>query len=172
MGFCVDVFAGQPYASNSYKMDPGKVMQGLEFTGWNNNPIVQDNIKKLRKFGYEIIESDEGYLACGDVGKGKLPKESVLVEHIIRACAKEKDLIGKNILVTAGPTMEAIDPVRYITNHSTGKMGYAIARMAMLRGANVTLVTGETSIEKPMFVGFKSIATHLSLSFPASFFSS
>lgn len=122
-----------------------------------NNPIVQDNIKKLRKFGYEIIESDEGYLACGDVGKGKLPKESVLVEHIIRACAKEKDLIGKNILVTAGPTMEAIDPVRYITNHSTGKMGYAIARMAMLRGANVTLVTGETSIEKPMFVNIIKI---------------
>lgn len=122
-----------------------------------NNPIVQDNIRKLKEFGYEIIESDEGYLACGDVGKGKLPKESVLVEHIIRACAKEKDLAGKNVLVTAGPTMEAIDPVRYITNHSTGKMGYAIARMAMLRGANVTLITGETSIEKPMFVNVINI---------------
>ncbi|MBO5426558.1 MAG: bifunctional phosphopantothenoylcysteine decarboxylase/phosphopantothenate--cysteine ligase CoaBC [Lachnospiraceae bacterium] len=116
------------------------------------NPIVQDNIKKLASYGYEIIDSDEGYLACRATGKGKLPKEEVLVEYILKACAKDKDLQGKNILITAGPTQEAIDPVRYITNHSTGKMGYALAKMAMLRGANVTLVTGETSITPPSFV--------------------
>ena len=121
------------------------------------NKIVQDNIKKLASYGYEIIESDEGYLACRAVGKGKLPSESILVEYILKACAKEKDLQGKNVLVTAGPTKEAIDPVRYITNHSTGKMGYAIAKMAMLRGANVTLVTGETSITPPMFVDVVNI---------------
>jgi len=99
------------------------------------NKIVQDNLKKLEAYGYEIIEADSGFLACRDIGKGKLPSESVLVEYILRACAKEKDLLGKKVLVTAGATQEAIDPVRYITNHSTGKMGYAIARMAMLRGA-------------------------------------
>lgn len=116
------------------------------------NSIVQDNIKKLASYGYEIIEADSGYLACRAIGKGKLPPESVLVEYILKACAKEKDLAGKKVLITAGATQEAIDPVRYITNHSTGKMGYAMARMAMLRGAEVTLVTGETSLEKPMFV--------------------
>ena len=116
------------------------------------NPIVQDNMKKLASYGYEIIEADVGYLACRDIGKGKLPPEDVLVEYILRACAKEKDLAGKKILVTAGATQEAIDPVRYITNHSTGKMGYAVARMAMLRGADVTLVTGETSLKKPLFM--------------------
>lgn len=116
------------------------------------NPIVQDNIKKLASYGYEIIDSDEGYLACRTTGKGKLPKEEVLVDYILKACAKEKDLQGKKVLVTAGPTQEAIDPVRYITNHSTGKMGYALAKMAMLRGADVTLVTGETSITPPPFV--------------------
>lgn len=116
------------------------------------NPIVQDNIKKLASYGYEIIEADSGYLACRAIGKGKLPPESVLVEYILKACAKEKDLAGKKVLITAGATQEAIDPVRYITNHSTGKMGYAMARMAMFRGAEVTLVTGETSLEKPMFV--------------------
>ena len=116
------------------------------------NKIVQSNIQKLRDFGYEIIEADEGYLACGDTGKGKLPSEAVLLEHILRACAKEKDLSGKKVLVTAGATQEDIDPVRYITNHSTGKMGYALARMAMLRGADVTLVSGSTSLEKPRFV--------------------
>ncbi|MBE5943784.1 MAG: bifunctional phosphopantothenoylcysteine decarboxylase/phosphopantothenate--cysteine ligase CoaBC [Lachnospiraceae bacterium] len=116
------------------------------------NKIVQSNIDKLKSFGYEIIEAASGYLACGDVGKGKLPSEEILVDYILKACAKEKDLAGKNILVTAGPTKESIDPVRYITNHSTGKMGYAIAKMAMLRGANVTLVTGETNITPPSFV--------------------
>ncbi|MGN0368895.1 MAG: bifunctional phosphopantothenoylcysteine decarboxylase/phosphopantothenate--cysteine ligase CoaBC [Wujia sp.] len=121
------------------------------------NKIVQDNMKKLVSFGYELIEADEGYLACRDIGKGKLPPESVLVEYILRACAKEKDMQGKKVLVTAGATREAIDPVRYITNHSTGKMGYALARTAMLRGAKVTLVTGQTNIETPLFVDVVSV---------------
>lgn len=116
------------------------------------NRIVQNNMKKLAEYGYEIIEADEGYLACREIGKGKLPPEDVLVEYILRACAKEKDLAGKKVLVTAGATQESIDPVRYITNHSTGKMGYALARMAMLRGADVTLVTGETSLKEPLFM--------------------
>lgn len=120
------------------------------------NKIVQSNISKLKEFGYEIVEADEGYLACGDTGKGKLPKEEVLVEHILKACAKEKDLAGKNVLVTAGGTREAIDPVRFISNHSTGKMGYAIAKMAMLRGANVTLVSGVTNVVTPP-IGVKVI---------------
>ena len=121
------------------------------------NKIVQDNMKKLVSFGYELIEADEGYLACRDIGKGKLPPESVLVEYILRACAKEKDMQGKQVLVTAGATREPIDPVRYITNHSTGKMGYALARTAMLRGAKVTLVTGQTGIEPPLFVDVVSV---------------
>ena len=121
------------------------------------NKIVQDNMKKLVSFGYELIEADEGYLACRDIGKGKLPPESVLVEYILRACAKEKDMLGKKVLVTAGATREPIDPVRYITNHSTGKMGYALARTAMLRGAKVTLVTGQTGIEPPLFVDVVSV---------------
>ncbi len=116
------------------------------------NPIVQDNMRKLASYGYEIIEADCGFLACRDTGKGKLPPEKDLVEYILRACGKTKDLQGKKILVTAGATKEAIDPVRYITNHSTGKMGYAVARMAMLRGADVTLISGETTIDAPMFV--------------------
>lgn len=116
------------------------------------NPIVQDNLRKIEQFGMEIVEPDSGMLACRDTGKGKLPKEEVLVEHILHTIAKEKDLTGKKILITAGPTREAIDPVRFITNHSTGKMGYAIARQAMLRGADVTLVSGPVSIAPPPFV--------------------
>ncbi len=123
------------------------------------NPIVQDNMKKLASYGYEIIEADAGYLACREVGKGKLPKEQVLVDYIIKACAKEKDLAGKKVLVTAGATQEAIDPVRYITNHSTGKMGYALARMAAFRGADVTLVTGQTYLEDPLFVNVVKVTT-------------
>lgn len=121
------------------------------------NPIVQNNMKVLASYGYEIIEADEGFLACRDIGKGKLPSEDILVEYILRACAKEKDLAGKKVLVTAGATMEAIDPVRYITNHSTGKMGYAVARRAMLRGADVTLVAGQTALVDPLFVNVKKI---------------
>ncbi len=120
-------------------------------TNMYENPIVQDNMDKLRKYGIKIVEPDCGRLACNDIGKGKLPKEEVLFEHILMATL-DKDLEGKKVLVTAGPTMEAIDPVRYISNHSTGKMGYAIAKKAAYRGAKVTLVTGRTTIEKPMFV--------------------
>ncbi|MGN0243105.1 MAG: bifunctional phosphopantothenoylcysteine decarboxylase/phosphopantothenate--cysteine ligase CoaBC [Lachnospiraceae bacterium] len=116
------------------------------------NPIVQDNMKKLERFGYEVIAADTGYLACGDVGVGKMPSESVLLEYILRECAFEKDMAGKKVLVTAGPTMERIDPVRFISNHSSGKMGYALAKHCMLRGADVTLVTGKTNLEPPMFV--------------------
>lgn len=116
------------------------------------NPIVQDNLKKLERFGYEMIPPDTGMLANGDIGEGKLPSEEVLVEYILKELAFPKDLAGKKILVTAGATQEAIDPVRYITNHSTGKMGYALAKAAMRRGAEVTLVTGMTSLEPPMFL--------------------
>ena len=128
-------------------------------TGMIENPIVQDNIKKLESYGYEIVESATGYLACGDTGKGKLPDAEVLQDYILKAIAKEKDMAGVRLLVTAGPTREAIDPVRYITNHSTGKMGYAIARQAMLRGADVTLVTGKVEIEPPRFVNVVDITS-------------
>ena len=116
------------------------------------NPIVQDNLNILKNYDMEVVEPAVGYLACGDTGAGKMPDPEVLYEYIIKEIACEKDLKGKKIMVTAGPTQEAIDPVRYITNHSTGKMGYAIAENAMLRGAEVTLVTGRTSIKKPDFV--------------------
>ena len=121
-------------------------------TNMFRNPIVQDNIEKLKRFGYELIEPDKGYLACGDVGEGKMPSENDLMWHILKHIACEKDLAGKNVLITAGPTMEKIDPVRYISNHSSGKMGYALAKVCMLRGANVTLVTGKTAIEPPKLV--------------------
>ena len=117
-----------------------------------HNPIVQDNIRKLEHYGYEMIDPVRGMLANGDTGDGRLPAEEELTEYVLRELAAPKDMAGLKILVTAGPTQEAIDPVRYITNHSTGKMGYAIAKMAMLRGADVTLVTGKTAIEPPMFV--------------------
>lgn len=121
-------------------------------TNMFENPIVQDNMKKLEQYGYEIIKPATGYLACGDTGAGKLPSEEVLLSYIMKELHYEKDMKGKKVLVTAGPTQEAIDPVRFISNHSTGKMGYAIAKCAMERGAEVTLVTGETSISKPPFV--------------------
>ena len=116
------------------------------------NPIVQDNIEKLKRFGYTIVEPDDGHLACGYDGKGKLPQPEVLVENVIFAAAKEKDLTGKKVLVDAGPTQEAIDPVRYITNHSSGKMGYAVAKLAAMRGADVTLVSGQTNLSTPIGV--------------------
>lgn len=118
-------------------------------TNMYENPIVQRNLNTLKEYGYHIIEPDSGRLACGTSGAGKLPSEDVLVDNIIYHIAKEKDMAGINVLVTAGPTREAIDPVRFITNHSTGKMGYAIARMATLRGANVTLVSGPVNIAPP-----------------------
>ena len=117
-----------------------------------HNPIVQDNIEKLRRFGYEIVEPDRGMLANGDVGDGRMPEERVLYEYILREIACEKDLAGKKVLVTAGATREAIDPVRFITNHSSGKMGFALAKAAMLRGAEVTLVKAHTDAEPPLFV--------------------
>jgi phosphopantothenoylcysteine decarboxylase/phosphopantothenate--cysteine ligase len=117
-----------------------------------NNPALQENLEKLKSRGMIIIPPDDGRLACGAVGSGKMPAEGVIVDYILREIAKEKDLSGKKVLVTAGPTAEAIDPVRYITNHSTGKMGYAIARAASLRGAAVTLVSGPVSIAPPPFV--------------------
>lgn len=121
-------------------------------TNMYENPIVQDNIKKLEHYGYEIIDPANGYLACGDTGAGKMPEPDTLLAYILRTISHEKDMAGKKVLVTAGPTQEAIDPVRYITNHSTGKMGYAIAKNCMMRGAKVTLVTGKVAIEPPMFV--------------------
>ena len=121
-------------------------------TNMFENPIVQDNLKKLQHYGYEVIDPACGYLACGDTGAGKMPEPSVLLEYILRELAHEKDLAGKHVLVTAGPTREAIDPVRFISNHSTGKMGYAIAENAMRRGAIVTLVSGPVALEPPMFV--------------------
>ena len=116
-----------------------------------HNPIVQDNIKKLAAYGYGIITPDTGMLANGDIGDGRMPDEGVLLEHILREIACEKDLAGKRVLVTAGATREAIDPVRFITNHSSGKMGFAIARAAMLRGATVTIVAAHTDVAPPMF---------------------
>ena len=116
------------------------------------NPIVQDNLKILEHYGYEVIQPASGYLACGDTGTGKMPEPQTLLAYIEKEIACEKDLKGKKILVTAGPTQEAIDPVRYITNHSTGKMGFALAKAAMLRGASVTVVKGHTEAEEPHFV--------------------
>ena len=121
-------------------------------TTMDRNPIVQTNLDLLRSFDFEVIPPATGMLACKDVGEGKMPEPEVLLSYIEREICCEKDLRGKKILVTAGPTQEALDPVRYLTNHSSGKMGYAIAKAAMLRGAAVTLVTGPTSIEPPRFV--------------------
>ena len=129
-----------------------KVISPAMNTNMFENPIVQDNLEKLRNYGYEVIDPASGYLACGDTGAGKMPEPTVLESYIMKNIAMEKDMAGKKVLITAGPTMEAIDPVRYISNHSTGKMGYALAKIAMERGAEVTLVTGKTYIEKPDFV--------------------
>jgi len=121
-------------------------------TAMYQNRIVQDNIEKLKHFGFKIVLPDSGYLACGDTGEGKMPSEEVLIEHVIQEIAYEKDMLGKKLIVSAGPTQEALDPVRYITNHSTGKMGYEIAKAAARRGAEVTLVSGKTNLKAPMFV--------------------
>lgn len=121
-------------------------------TGMYENSITQDNLKKLKHYGMEIIEPATGYLACGDTGAGKMPEPDVLYAHILRSCACPKDMTGIRVLVTAGPTQEAVDPVRYLTNHSSGKMGYSIARTCMLRGADVTLVSGKTNLTPPICV--------------------
>lgn len=128
-------------------------------TAMYENPITQDNLATLRRYGMDIVTPASGYLACGDTGTGKMPEPSDLYEHILRHCACPKDMEGLKVLVTAGPTQEAIDPVRYITNHSSGKMGYSIAKACMLRGANVTLVTGKTTLEPPKFVHVVPIIT-------------
>lgn len=120
-------------------------------TGMLENPITQDNLRTLERYGFRVIPSESGVLACKDVGSGRLPAESTLVEHILHVTAKKKDLTGVRITVTAGPTQEALDPVRYLTNHSTGKMGYAIARAAVMRGAEVALVHGQTALSPVMF---------------------
>ena len=117
-----------------------------------HNPIVQENIEKLRRYDYEIVTPDTGMLANGDMGDGRMPEEKVLLEYILKEIAFDMDLSGKKVLVTAGATREAIDPVRFITNHSSGKMGIAVAKAAMLRGAEVTLVAAHTDVEYPMFV--------------------
>ena len=124
-------------------------------TGMWENPILQDNIKKLESYGYHLIQPVEGRLACGDTGSGKMPSEETLLEHLLLCVAKPHDLKGRRVLVTAGPTQEAIDPVRFITNHSSGKMGYALAKMAALRGAQVTLVSGPVSISP--FTGIEKV---------------
>ena len=125
-------------------------------TGMWENPVLQDNLKKLQRYGYHVIEPVVGRLACGDTGSGKMPSEETLLEHILLHLAREKDLKGKRLLITAGPTQEAIDPVRFISNHSSGKMGYALAKMAVLRGAQVTLISGPVSIAP--FVGIEMVA--------------
>ena len=123
------------------------------------NPIVRDNLNKLKGYGMEVIEPATGYLACGDTGAGKMPEPETLYEYILREIACKKDLKGMKIMVTAGPTREAIDPVRYITNHSTGKMGYALARRAMLRGGQVTLISGPVSLQPVPFVETVPVTT-------------
>ena len=136
-----------------------KIVSPAMNTAMFENPIVQDNLKILEKYGYEVIQPASGYLACGDTGSGKMPEAETLYQYIERTLADPKDLIGKKVLVTAGPTQENIDPVRYITNHSSGKMGYAVAKAAMLRGADVTLVSGQTALTPPMFVKYVQITT-------------
>ena len=139
-------------------------------TNMYENPVTQDNLDILRRYGWEVIAPASGRLACGAVGAGKMPEPEDLLQHVLRQLACPHDLEGKHVLVTAGPTQESLDPVRYLTNHSTGKMGYAIARMAMLRGAQVTLITGPTAIAPPPFVDvvpvvsaqdmFEAVAAH------------
>ena len=136
-----------------------KIVSPAMNTNMYENPIVQDNLAILQHYGYEVIEPASGYLACGDTGAGKMPEPEMLLDYILREIAKEKDLLGRKVLVTAGPTQEAIDPVRYITNHSSGKMGYALAKAAMLRGADVTLVSGPCAIEPPPFVKLVQVVT-------------
>ena len=136
-----------------------KIISPAMNTRMFENPITQDNLKICEHYGMEVISPASGYLACGDTGAGKMPEPEVLLQYILKEVQYEKDLKGKKILVTAGPTREAIDPVRYITNHSTGKMGYAIAKTAALRGAEVTLVSGPAEVEPPMFVNFVPVGT-------------
>lgn len=136
-----------------------KIIAPAMNTNMYENPVTQDNLKICEKYGIEVMKPAVGYLACGDTGAGKMPEPEELFDYIIKAVAYPKDLAGKKILVTAGPTREALDPVRYITNHSTGKMGYAIASAAAYRGAEVTLVTGPTALNRPRFVSAVEVTT-------------
>ena len=153
-GICDDMLTTTLFATKAPKL-----ISPAMNTNMYENPILKDNIIKLKGYGYKFIEPETGYLACGDRGAGKLPKEEILLNSILKEIAYPHDLEGKNILITAGPTMEAIDPVRYITNHSSGKMGYSIANNAILRGANVTLISGpsnENAIEGINVINTKS----------------
>lgn len=141
-GICDDMLTTTIFATKAPKL----IAPAMNTNMWEN-PILQDNLKKLEHYGYSIIQPASGRLACGDTGSGKMPSEETLLQHIMVAVAREKDMKGKRVLITAGPTQESIDPVRYITNHSSGKMGYAIAKMAALRGAEVTLVSGPVNIQ-------------------------
>lgn len=136
-----------------------KIISPAMNTNMYENPIVQDNIKKLKSFGYTVIPPAEGRLACGAIGKGKFPDENIILDYLEAALADKQDLKGKKLLVTAGPTQESIDPVRYITNHSSGKMGFAIAKAAMLRGADVTLVSGPVNIALVSFIKTVHVVT-------------
>lgn len=136
-----------------------KILAPAMNTNMFENPVVQDNLRVLERYGYQLAQPQVGYLACGTVGAGKMEEPEVLLEYILRAVAREKDMAGKRVLVTAGPTQESIDPVRYVTNHSTGKMGYAMAKACMRRGATVTLVTGPTGLQRPMFVDVVEVTT-------------
>lgn len=129
-----------------------KIIAPAMNTGMYENPVTQDNLSLLQKYGMEVVTPASGRLACGDVGAGKMPEPETLIEYIYKVCACKKDMTGMKVLVTAGPTQEALDPVRYLTNHSSGKMGYHIAKICMLRGADVTLVSGKTALAAPMFV--------------------
>lgn len=136
-----------------------KLLSPAMNTAMYENAVVQDNLQILKKYNWEVIEPACGHLACGDTGAGKMPEPEVLLQYILKEIAYPKDLKGRKTLVTAGATQEPLDPVRYLTNHSTGKMGYALAKMAMLRGAEVTLVTGQTALEPPMFVKVVKVIT-------------
>lgn len=129
-----------------------KIVSPAMNTRMFENPITQDNIQILRRYGMRVVDPSVGYLACGDTGAGKMPDPEVLLQYLIQEIAYEKDMLGLKVLITAGPTQEAMDPVRYITNHSTGKMGYALAQNASRRGADVTLVTGPTMLAPPPFI--------------------
>lgn len=149
-GICDDMLTTTVMATKA----PVLISPAMNTAMWEN-PILQDNIEKLKHYGYKFIEPAVGRLACGDTGSGKMPSENILLEHILLTIGMEKDLTDKKILITAGPTQEAIDPVRYITNHSSGKMGYAIAKVAAMRGAKVTLISGPVSI--PPFIGIEQV---------------
>ncbi len=136
-----------------------KILVPAMNTHMYENPVVQDNLERLRRYGWHILEPVTGHLACGTSGKGKMPEPETILQHVLLQCACEKDLQGQRILVTAGPTREAVDPVRFLTNHSSGKMGYAIAAAAACRGAKVTLVSGQVSIPKPEGVDFVSVTS-------------